>query len=284
MQGDVPGASEYAIAATELWRALGDRRWLARSLMSLGTCSMLIGDPERALASSRESVAIYRALGERWGLAIMLAPAAMVELNCAHDSAQARAWAEESIHLFQGFGNREAAALPLWTLGEIEYAQGNYEKARQSFQSGLDLYRGGFPRSMINMTRSSLANVNWRLGRYDAALSLYAAVIAEWQQMSHLSGIARCLECVAFVYIDMAKDQSEQARETLLKRGTRLLGAAEILREKLDSHMLPSEQVEYEQAMVSLRAGLDAASLSAAWAEGRTLTMEEAIADASKRN
>jgi tetratricopeptide (TPR) repeat protein len=168
-------------------------------------------------------------------------------------------------------------------LGEIEYAQGNYEKARHSFQSGIDLYRGGFPRSMYNMTRSSLANANWRLGRYDAALTLYAAVIAEWQQMGHLSGIARCLECVAFVHIDMAKDQSEPASETLLKRGARLLGAAEILREKLNSHMLPPEQIEYDQAMVSLRAGLDVASLSAAWAEGRTLTMEEAIAFASKR-
>ena len=60
-------------------------------------------------------------------------------------------------------------------------------------------------------------------------------------------------------------------------RAAKLLGAAEALREKIDSPMTDYERVEYEQSVARLRSMLAEAEFNALWAEGRSMTMEQAI-------
>jgi hypothetical protein len=58
-------------------------------------------------------------------------------------------------------------------------------------------------------------------------------------------------------------------------RAARLLGAAEAQREALNAPMTFYERVEYDAVAGPLRAAPEAA---AAWAEGRRMTMDEAVA------
>jgi hypothetical protein len=60
-------------------------------------------------------------------------------------------------------------------------------------------------------------------------------------------------------------------------RAARLFGAAEALRGRIDIPMTGYEREEYERQVADLRAGMDGKTFEAAWAEGRNLTMEEAI-------
>ena len=63
-----------------------------------------------------------------------------------------------------------------------------------------------------------------------------------------------------------------------LMRAARLFGAAEAIRERLAFPIMSPERRSYEHGLATLRAHLDDASLVAAWAEGRVMTLEQAIA------
>jgi hypothetical protein len=63
-------------------------------------------------------------------------------------------------------------------------------------------------------------------------------------------------------------------------RAARLWGAAEALREAAGIAMWAADQIEYERQLAMLRAGMDAHTLSAAWAAGRARSPEQAISEA----
>jgi hypothetical protein len=80
--------------------------------------------------------------------------------------------------------------------------------------------------------------------------------------------MAHELECLAFI----------AAATGQAGRAAALFGAAEALRAALGAPMTVMEHREYEQAVAQLRAQTDPAIVEAAWARGRALTMEEAVA------
>jgi len=88
-----------------------------------------------------------------------------------------------------------------------------------------------------------------------------------WQELGQRAAVAHELECFAF--IAGASGQNE--------RSAKLFGAAEALRELIGSPMTPLERREYDQAVSNLRTQMGEAALAKAWAEGRALTMEQAI-------
>ena len=62
------------------------------------------------------------------------------------------------------------------------------------------------------------------------------------------------------------------------RRGTQLWGAADSLRQAIGETRWPVEQAEYEQSIVTLRAALGEEGFAAAWAEGRVLSLDAAVA------
>ena len=65
----------------------------------------------------------------------------------------------------------------------------------------------------------------------------------------------------------------------------RLFGVVDALRETVGSSSLslsPMERAAYEAAVAASRAKLGTETFAAAWAEGRTLPLEQAIAEALK--
>jgi predicted ATPase/class 3 adenylate cyclase len=280
--GENAGASRNAQDAIRIWRELGDREWLAIALLALGIAAMMAGeDPRMAVAASKESLNILRSLQNKWGLAMSLTFAASVVGALEHDFASAHAYLEESIRLFEETGDSQSATRPYEVLGRIEFVEGDYEAARAAFQASLDGDLASGARLAANQGRGGLADAERGLGHYDRALSLYRESIAEWREFGNQGGIARCLECIAFVLVHQAEDKTESERGPLRLRAARVLGAAERMREMIGAQMTPLEQIEYEGQFAILRAELEAASLSAAWAKGRELTMEQAIADAT---
>jgi hypothetical protein len=63
-------------------------------------------------------------------------------------------------------------------------------------------------------------------------------------------------------------------------RAAQLFGAAEGLRARIGALGQPSERAVYEESVASVRAALGENAFSAAWAEGRAMTLEQAIAEA----
>jgi predicted ATPase/class 3 adenylate cyclase len=276
--GDMTGARRYAEEGARILRELGDRRRLAFALLIVSLSARHLNDPVAALAAGRESVALLRALRDKWGLANVLGSFATVVASAGHDFGTARSYLDESIRLFDEVGAKRASASPLYGYGLTAYLQGDYERARAAYQECLSVSIENGIRPRANMARSGMADVAWQQRKYQEALKLYREAIAEWQQMGNPGGIARCLECIAFVFIDQARTEPQADRPVPSRRAARILGAAEALREQVNSPMTPFEQPEYDREVASLREELDETSLASAWAEGRALTMGQVIA------
>jgi predicted neutral ceramidase superfamily lipid hydrolase len=62
------------------------------------------------------------------------------------------------------------------------------------------------------------------------------------------------------------------------KRAAWLFGAAEALRETSGASIPPVDRADYDRILAAVRAQLDEQTFAAAWAEGRAMTLEQAIA------
>ena len=117
------------------------------------------------------------------------------------------------------------------------------------------------------MVRSEVAHLERRQGHIAQAKPLYRETILEWQNLGHRAAVAHELECLAMI----GKTQEEE------QRAARLFGAAEALRESINIPMTPFERIEYEGEVNDLRSNMDEVVFAKAWAEGRALSMEQAI-------
>jgi hypothetical protein len=82
--------------------------------------------------------------------------------------------------------------------------------------------------------------------------------------------MAACLAVVA------ARDQPVGA--------ARYFGAAEALRESLGVAIWPVRRALYDHALETVRAALDAEAFDVVWAEGRAMTLEQAVEYALERD
>ena len=75
----------------------------------------------------------------------------------------------------------------------------------------------------------------------------------------------------------MVQDKAVAWARSLPERAARMFGAAERLRESIDAVLPLAEQLELDRNVSRLRAHLGDAALQSAWAEGRAMTLEQAI-------
>jgi tetratricopeptide (TPR) repeat protein len=178
-----------------------------------------------------------------------------------------RAYAEESLQLYRELGSRWDYAMAVFGMGLSATRQGDYAEARSRFETCLRLFTELGDRNHVNGIQSELAHLERRQGHFAQAKLLYRETLLEWQRLGHRAAIAHELECLAMI----AKAQEDD------RRAARLFGAAEILRENIHIPMTPSEHVEYEREVNDLRANMEEAAFIKAWADGRAMSMEQAI-------
>ena len=88
------------------------------------------------------------------------------------------------------------------------------------------------------------------------------------RELADRDGIADSLEDLAAVAASLGRSQ----------RAARLSGSAEALREAIDAPIPPSRRADYERNVVETRAALGQEAFAAAWAEGRAMSLEQALA------
>jgi hypothetical protein len=150
-------------------------------------------------------------------------------------------------------------------------------------------HKGGIARSL-----GHLGEVAASQDEDETAASLYGESLALRRELGDRRSIATCLERLAGLAARLGhrRQRAENSADgggaafdtgdprPCFARAARLFGAAEALRESLGAPLSPSERDEYEGLVSLARDGLDATAFAAAWAEGRSLPMEEANARA----
>ena len=266
--GDFRGSVKVFEESVGLSRKIGEKHTLSWALSYIGIAGAYMGIAESSYAAAQEGLSLAREVGDKVLLGLALINMAATVAMTRGDYKTTRAYSEEGLRLLRDMGARWAIAMLSFGMGLSAAMQGNFAEARSRFEACLPLFNEMGDRHRVNMVHSEFAHIERRQGHFAEAKPLYRETIQEWQRLGHRAAIAHELECLAMI----AKAQEED------ERAARLFGAAEDLREKINIAMTPFERVEYDREVNDLRANMDESTFVKAWSEGRTMTIEEAIA------
>jgi non-specific serine/threonine protein kinase len=288
-------------------RELGDRTGIAVSLIILGNVAKIQGDRVSAQALFDEGLAIFRELEDRRGIALSLnhlGSAASVQ----GDNTAAKALYDESLAIRRELGDPRDIAESLNNLGDVAYDEGDYDAARAFFMESLAMRRELGDQRGIASTLDYLGSVAGHQGDYATARALYNESLTIMRKLGDRRGIALALHNLGFLAYEQgdyetARPLQEESLSVFWELGDRrgiaynlewsaalaaaagaslhaalLWGRAEWLREEIGALLPPDERSENEQQVAAAQAALaDDAAFDTAWAEGRGMTMEEAI-------
>jgi tetratricopeptide (TPR) repeat protein len=263
-----------------------------------------------------ESLALAREYGEPFVLARPLAGLGKVAWALGdHDAA--RSYFEEAVEPLRDQDD-PFVCLYLDDLGMIAYEQGDLVRAERAFEESLAI---GRDRDIPNHTLLRLGRVAWYRGELKLARRRGEESLGIAEEKADREAISRALLLLGLV--SQTEGDSATARSLLrrslrlcqelawgreplewhpeapeqlealaavdqaqgqLLRAARLLGAASTLRETHGPPVPPIDRADWEQQVAAVRVALGEEAFAAAWAAGRAMSLEEALAFALKDN
>jgi predicted ATPase len=271
LQGDLEQAEEASeeglgLEGVELFRTGGGDSTAAELQRMLGMVVGARGELERETQLLEESLTLSREVGSLRGTA-----ASFFILGGAWrqrgDFERATQLLEEALTMFRETGEQALIASVLTHLGFTYLFQGDLERATAASEQAAAMFRVQKHTSYLADALNTLGWVALRGGDSGRARALYAESIRAQREIGsklaapeNLLGLA----CVAAAW--------EEAG-----RAARLFGASEALREAMGVPPEPGEIALQEPHLAAARSRLDKTSWQEAWAEGRAMTLEEAI-------
>jgi predicted ATPase/class 3 adenylate cyclase/DNA-binding CsgD family transcriptional regulator len=261
-----------AISLTEealvLFREVEDKEGIAWSLNNLGCSLSDQAEYARAILLLEESLALFRELGNIEGIAFSLSNLAWVLFLSQGDAAIVHTLLEEDLALCRKVGHKEATTGSLGLLGQVFLQQGDAVKARLLLEEDVALSREIGYRHATAEALSHLGRVEALEGDYAAARALFEESLAINREVGDKLSTAFYLEGLA----EVVAAQGEPAW------AARLWGAAEALRDAIGAPLPPVYHADYDRSVAAVRSSLGEKAFAAAWAEGREMTPERALA------
>jgi predicted ATPase/DNA-binding CsgD family transcriptional regulator len=266
-QADYSRAVAASSESLTLFRKLGILPGIGASLGGLAFATALRGDYPQALAFIEESTALFRQLGDRWGLANSLNHNGFI-LWCCGDFPQARALADESLSLFRELGDQRNYALVLFGKGYICLSREEYVPAQDAFEESIMMMRAVDDRRSVAMCLNGLGNIALTRNDNVAARAFWLDTVAVLSEVGDRWYMALVTEGLAGV----------AAAEKMPVHAAQLFGSAEALRESIHAPLPPPLRIFYDKNLKVTRAQLEKTKFAAAWAEGKRMAPETAIA------
>lgn len=247
---------------------------LAEAFLGAGTLACRQEDLAAAHSYFKESLTIYRRLGEKRGSAKALNGLGIMAALRA-DYEIAHAFYKESLAIRRELEDKGGIACSLTNLGEMARCQGDYTAAHAFFEESLATWRELGDRYSTGMLLHNLGQVALCLHDTSQATTLFAESLEIAQELGNKYSIAECLEGLAGVAAAMGQAH----------RAARLFGAAEALRKAkaIRDMFSPADRMEYAQHLADAQAQLDASAWQTAWEEGTMMDLEQAIGYALNR-
>ncbi|MDQ5852390.1 MAG: tetratricopeptide repeat protein, partial [Chloroflexota bacterium] len=285
-QGDYQHAVRLSEEALVLCRQFQDGTGIAHVLHRLGDLARDQGDYERAAVLLEEALAHYRALGDTGGTAWLLNGMGDLKLSQG-DVPQALDLYHTSRDLFAQLGETPGTAMVLYNLGRATLQGGDPSAAAHVFGESLAHARQVDDTGLIAAAQAGLGAVARAEGDAGRGAALYAQSLRLFWKLGVRSKIVECLEGLAGVAVvphavaaeaRLPHENGDVAVPDVHGRyAARLLGAAEAQREQMGMPVRACGRAAYEQVHAAAAAQLDAAAFAAAWAEGRAMTLEQAV-------
>ncbi len=224
------------------------------------------GDYERAVALCGKGLTLCREWGDKEGIARFLIHWGMVAMYQG-DYQRATALCEDGLALCRERGDKWLISWALTQVGSAAHLQRDYERAVALHEESLALARKTGDKYRIAFVLRSLGHVALFQGDYRQAAARFKESLTLCKEVADERVTGECLVGLAGV----------ACAQGLYDQAARLFAAAEVLREATGYHYAAARQADIEQFVSSTRAGLGESVFATAWAEGRAMTLEQAI-------
>lgn len=266
-QGEVARSIILHEQSLILYRGLGDRAGIAEALLWLGRAKVWQGAYAQAHSLLAEGLAMFQAQQNTWMIMWALQSLGDMAFNNA-EVPQAQAYFQEALMLCSDLGDMFGSAHAHENLGRVAHALGDLSKAQIHYAESLAAFRELGQRDIahVYLDLGRLARTQGDMARAHTYYTQGLTLVREFMDKGRFS---ECLEDIAGLSA-AAKPVS----------AARLFGAAEAVRESVGMPLPPVQRADYEQDLAAARAQLDQVAWETAWAAGRAMTREQAIAEA----
>jgi tetratricopeptide (TPR) repeat protein len=264
---DYPRARRWLEAAVEAAWRLDDQYALQPVLTTLGQALLEQGELEDARIYLEESLSLARRAQDPTVAKFPLGFLARLHMRLG-DYAQAQAMCEEGLRINQARRDTEGTADALRNLATIVNAQGDALRARQLVKEALALHRSLEHQRGMGLDYAVLGDIARQQSDDAGALAHYHHCLALWQDHDNIVNSVVVLDNIAEIYSRMGTPL----------HGATLMGTAQAMRERTNIRVPANEQASRDKVMCACRMALGEAAFAAAWAEGRSMTLEQAIA------
>jgi tetratricopeptide (TPR) repeat protein len=224
------------------------------------------GDFDGARRHYTDSLALYQQLGQEAQIAVVLRGLGEIAQDQG-DLTNAKDYYEQSLQIFRSLDNIKGTSVALNHLATLALLSRDYARAAELCAESLDMDRRRRDDRTTAIALTTLGFALCGLGELDQAMSQFTESLTLQTTLTdkriaqyNLMGMA----LVAFTGGQTA-------------RAVKLFGAADALREKIGTPLPPSQQPLYDALLKSMRAELRESTFEAVWAEGRGMTMQQAI-------
>ena len=254
-----------------LERALAACREVApmriQALYQAGRLAQQQGNLTQALAFARQSLALSRHFEDRQGAARAICLMGWVT-HWQGDREEAGRLLEEALLLARASGDERTTARTLLVLGDLLLRQGIHARAAVLLEESLALdERLGDIRSMA-WAMCGLGQVEGLQGDYERAAAHLRLSLSLYRRLDSKPEIPFPLEALACVAADQGR----------FWRAAQLWGSASAMRDSIHAVLPPSYAAEHAPYEEKVRAALGEELFAAAWAEGRTMTLDQVSA------
>lgn len=265
-KGNVAAARSLLEEALALYREIGHTN-TAWALFHLGLLEERQGAYAPARARFEESLALFRQQVDKKGLVNSLYWLAWVCLSQG-EATTAATLLEEGLQLAGEMGYRVGLADCLRALCDVALSQGDPAAARTRAEESLRLLRE------IGARDDQIASSLIRLGRVEAHQGNYAAARACYEESLALSMKGNFQEELTSGLEGLASVAAAQGAPAW---AVQLWGAATTVRDAIGMPIPPVERADCERAVAAARVHLGEKAFASAWAQGRTMTPEQAL-------
>jgi adenylate cyclase len=305
LRGDHVPALDWLAQAKAARTVFEDTEGLAPVLIETGKVLYRIGEYAQANENLNEGLALARERGDMINTALALDALGGV-VGAQGDDVAAWALYEESLALMREIGDKAGISDSLNGMGNLATKQGDYAKARALFEESLALHHeiGNQHGNMVLL--HNLAYVFYFQGDFRAARKLFEEILAPTKEMDDKTGIGYVLFGLGLVELAennpvarehilhslrLRQEMGEQVQQTAsligaaglafhegnAPRAAQLLGAVESVLKALNAAVAEEVVHFHAQTVATVRKQLGEQAFQAAWAEGATWSLEEAV-------
>ncbi len=236
-----------------------------QALEAAGGLAYWQADMDVAQGFYDECLELTRRMGDQRAIANAIYNAAFPMIVSRTGLARARLLLEEALPVFRELSDEGGVARTLWGLGNAGYFEKDYVAAKPPLEEAQALFRRLDDRFMLGWSTHTLGLVAVKNEDVEAARKYFADALRLFIEAQDVSGITLQLDNLSVV----------ARKEGDLVRATRLAAAA-VTQQAVTGTSLGG-LLGYQEGRTG-REGLNEPDAVKAWAEGKALTLEEAIA------